>query len=314
MSLTSAEQLALQPPPAAARSRRGGAAAAEAARVLLRRRGRARLAGGAVSRRRGRRHARPRRLRRRRRHATCSGRSSTAPPTSADRSSSRRATGIERAESRGPRRDVRRAASPSANAQALVEAFDVIVDGTDNFPARYLVNDACVLVRQAERVGQHLPLRGAGVGVRRAGRPVLPLPASGTAAARARAELRRSRRARRACRASSARSRRPKRSKLILGIGEPLIGRFLVYDALRMRFRELRLPKDPDCPICGDRPTITALREYEAYCEVATREPERWRLTAARVEGANRRGDGADHPRRARAVRERDLPASRGRG
>ena len=53
--------------------------------------------------------------------------------------------------------------------------------------------------------------------------------------------------------------------KLILGIGEPLIGRFLVYDALRMRFRELRLPKDPDCPVCGDRPTITALREYEGY-------------------------------------------------
>jgi adenylyltransferase/sulfurtransferase len=54
---------------------------------------------------------------------------------------------------------------------------------------------------------------------------------------------------------------------LILGIGDPLIGRFLVYDALKMRFRELKLPKDPDCPVCGVRPAITTLRESAASCE-----------------------------------------------
>src|SRR5690606_23179740 len=54
--------------------------------------------------------------------------------------------------------------------------------------------------------------------------------------------------------------------KLLTGIGEPLIGRFLIYDALRMRFRELKLPKDPQCPVCSAHPTITTLREYDDYC------------------------------------------------
>jgi rhodanese-related sulfurtransferase len=56
--------------------------------------------------------------------------------------------------------------------------------------------------------------------------------------------------------------------KLILGIGEPLIGRFLIYDALKMRFRELKLRKDPDCPVCGTHPTVTALIDYEQFCGV----------------------------------------------
>ena len=57
--------------------------------------------------------------------------------------------------------------------------------------------------------------------------------------------------------------------KLIIGNGEPLIGRFLVYDALRMRFRELKLRRDPDCPVCGDHPTVTELIDYEQFCGVA---------------------------------------------
>ena len=82
----------------------------------------------------------------------------------------------------------------------LFKGYDVILDGTDNFPTRYLVNDACVLIGQAERVRQHLPVRGPGVGVRDEGRPVLSLPLSRAAAARTRAELRRGRRAGRAAR------------------------------------------------------------------------------------------------------------------
>ena len=54
-----------------------------------------------------------------------------------------------------------------------------------------------------------------------------------------------------------------------MGIGEPLIGRFLIYDALRMKFRELKLKKDPDCPVCGTHPTVTALIDYEQFCGVA---------------------------------------------
>ena len=57
--------------------------------------------------------------------------------------------------------------------------------------------------------------------------------------------------------------------KLVLGAGEPLIGRFLIYDALRMRFRELKLRKDPDCPVCGTHPTVKQLIDYEQFCGVA---------------------------------------------
>ncbi len=56
--------------------------------------------------------------------------------------------------------------------------------------------------------------------------------------------------------------------KLIVGVGEPLIGRFLIYDALKMRFRELKLRKDPDCPVCGTHPTVTQLIDYEQFCGV----------------------------------------------
>jgi adenylyltransferase/sulfurtransferase len=62
--------------------------------------------------------------------------------------------------------------------------------------------------------------------------------------------------------------------KLITGIGEPLIGRFLIYDALRMRFRELKLKKDPDCPVCGTHPTVTKLIDYEQFCGLRPAEPE----------------------------------------
>jgi adenylyltransferase/sulfurtransferase len=62
--------------------------------------------------------------------------------------------------------------------------------------------------------------------------------------------------------------------KLIMGIGEPLIGRFLIYDALRMKFRELKLKKDPDCPVCGTHPTVTELIDYEQFCGVAPAAPE----------------------------------------
>src|SRR5919112_163362 len=58
--------------------------------------------------------------------------------------------------------------------------------------------------------------------------------------------------------------------KLLLGIGEPLIGRFVIYDALRMRFRELKLPKDPECAVCGESPRIRELKAYEGYCAPVT--------------------------------------------
>src|SRR4029079_1770125 len=62
--------------------------------------------------------------------------------------------------------------------------------------------------------------------------------------------------------------------KLILGAGEPLIGRFLIVDALRMKFRELKLRKDPDCPVCGTHPTVTKLIDYEQFCGIHPAAPE----------------------------------------
>jgi len=62
--------------------------------------------------------------------------------------------------------------------------------------------------------------------------------------------------------------------KLIIGVGEPLIGRFMIYDALKMKFRELKLRKDPDCPVCGTHPTVTRLIDYDQFCGVAPSAPE----------------------------------------
>jgi adenylyltransferase/sulfurtransferase len=70
--------------------------------------------------------------------------------------------------------------------------------------------------------------------------------------------------------------------KLVTGIGEPLIGRFLIYDALKMRFRELKLKKDPECPVCGPNPTVTKLIDYEQFCGVRA-EPQQAQTTGAAV-------------------------------
>ena len=152
------------------------------------------------------------------------------------------------------------------NARTLVEAFDVVVDGTDNFPARYLVNDACVMYGRPNAWGSIFRFEGQASVFAAPGGPCYrclhpdPPPAGLIPS----------------CAEAGVLGVLPgiigtiqatEALKLILGIGEPLIGRFLVYDALKMRFRDLTLPKDPDCPVCGARPTITTLRESAASCE-----------------------------------------------
>jgi molybdopterin/thiamine biosynthesis adenylyltransferase/rhodanese-related sulfurtransferase len=153
------------------------------------------------------------------------------------------------------------------NAKALVEAFDVIVDGTDNFPARYLVNDACVMYGRPNAWGSIFRFEGQASVFAAPGGPCYrclhpePPPAGLVPS----------------CAEAGVLGVLPgiigtiqatEALKLILSIGDPLVGRFLVYDALKMRFRELKLPKDPDCPVCGVRPSITTLRESAASCEV----------------------------------------------
>ncbi len=156
----------------------------------------------------------------------------------------------------------------AANALQIIAAYDVILDGTDNFPARYLVNDACVLVGRPNAYGSIFRFEGqASVFAATDGpcyrclHPEPPPPGLVPS-----------------CAEGGVLGVLPgvigtiqatEALKLILGIGEPLIGRFLIYDALRMRFREIRLRKDPDCPVCGTRPSIRDLTEYGAYCTPA---------------------------------------------
>ncbi len=153
----------------------------------------------------------------------------------------------------------------SANALDLFRPYDVILDGTDNFPTRYLVNDACVLLGKPNAYGSIFRFEGqASVFATKGGpcyRCLYPEPPPPGLVP--------------SCAEAGVLGVLPgiigtiqatEAIKLILGNGEPLIGRFLIYDALRMRFRELKLRRDPDCPVCGDHPTVRELIDYEQFC------------------------------------------------
>jgi sulfur-carrier protein adenylyltransferase/sulfurtransferase len=153
----------------------------------------------------------------------------------------------------------------SENALKLFEPYDVILDGTDNFPTRYLTNDACVLLGKPNAYGSIFRFEGqASVFATKEGpcyRCLYPEPPPPGLVP--------------SCAEGGVLGVLPgvigviqatEAIKLITGIGEPLIGRFLIYDALRMRFRELKLRKDPDCPVCGTHPTVTKLIDYEQFC------------------------------------------------
>jgi adenylyltransferase/sulfurtransferase len=152
------------------------------------------------------------------------------------------------------------------NAKTLVEGFDVIVDGTDNFPARYLVNDACVMYGRPNAWGSIFRFEGQASVFAAPGGPCYRClhpepPPPGLVPSCAEAGVLG------VLPGIIGTIQATEALKLILGIGESLIGRFLVYDALKMRFRELKLPKDPECPVCGPRPAITTLRESAASCD-----------------------------------------------
>ena len=156
----------------------------------------------------------------------------------------------------------------SKNALDLFKPYDVILDGTDNFPTRYLTNDACVLLGKPNAYGSIFRFEGqASVFATKDGpcyRCLYPEPPPPGLVP--------------SCAEGGVLGVLPgvvgtiqatEAIKLIMGIGEPLIGRFLIYDALRMKFRELKLKKDPDCPVCGTHPTVTELIDYEQFCGVA---------------------------------------------
>jgi adenylyltransferase/sulfurtransferase len=161
--------------------------------------------------------------------------------------------------------DTYETALSSDNALELFAPYDVILDGTDNFPTRYLTNDACVLLGKPNAYGSIFRFEGqASVFGTKDGpcyRCLYPEPPPPGLVP--------------SCAEGGVLGVLPgmigmvqatEAIKLITGIGEPLIGRFLIYDALRMRFRELKLRKDPDCPVCGTHPTVTKLIDYEEFC------------------------------------------------
>jgi adenylyltransferase/sulfurtransferase len=193
------------------------------------------------------------------------------------------------------------AALSSENAMRLFEPYDVILDGTDNFPTRYLVNDACVLSGKPNAYGSIFRFEGqASVFGTKEGpcyRCLYPEPPPPGLVP--------------SCAEGGVFGVLPgiigviqatETIKLILGVGEPLIGRFLIYDALRMRFRELKLRKDADCPVCGTHPTVKKLIDYEQFCGVA---PHQIAEAAAKSGGS---GSGPD------ALSSTDLKAELDRG
>ena len=159
----------------------------------------------------------------------------------------------------------------SSNAMQIFEPYDVIVDGTDNFPTRYLSNDACVLLGKPNVYGSIFRFEGqATVFDARTGpcyRCLYPSPPPPGAAP--------------SCEEGGVLGVLPgiiamlqatETVKLLAGIGSSLVGRLVLYDALSLEFSEFKLRKDPKCPACGEKPTLTELIDYAGFCGLPARE------------------------------------------
>jgi molybdopterin/thiamine biosynthesis adenylyltransferase/rhodanese-related sulfurtransferase len=177
----------------------------------------------------------------------------------------------------------------SENAMELVQKYDIVIDGTDNFPTRYLSNDVCVLAKKPNVYGSIFRFEGQstvfaphlGGPCYRCMFPEPPPPGMVPS-----------------CAEGGVLGVLPgiigviqaiEAIKLIVGIGEPLIGRLLSFDALKMRFKEFKIRRDPKCPICGDHPTIHELIDYDQFCGIpqadadAVKELEVPTITAAEL-------------------------------
>jgi adenylyltransferase/sulfurtransferase len=155
----------------------------------------------------------------------------------------------------------------SENALDLFKDFDIVVDGTDNFPTRFLVNDACLLLGKPNVYGSIFRFEGQATVFGYPGGPCYRClypepPPPGLVPS---------------CAEGGVLGVLPgivgsiqamETIKLILGAGESLVGRLLLFDALAMRFRELKLRRNPECPMCGDHRTITKLIDYEEFCGI----------------------------------------------
>jgi adenylyltransferase/sulfurtransferase len=153
----------------------------------------------------------------------------------------------------------------SDNAFELLKDYDIVIDGTDNFPTRYLVNDACALLDKPNVYGSIFRFEGQATVFWASRGPCYRClypepPEPGTVPS---------------CAEGGVLGVLPgvvgtiqatEAVKLIIGQGDPLIGRLLLFDALKMKFRELKLRKDPKCPLCGANKTVTELIDYQFFC------------------------------------------------
>ncbi|MDE3061779.1 MAG: molybdopterin-synthase adenylyltransferase MoeB [Acidobacteriota bacterium] len=165
----------------------------------------------------------------------------------------------------------------SANALEILKDYDIVADGTDNFPTRYLVNDACVLLGKPNVYGSIFRFEGqASVFAAEDGpcyRCLYPEPPPPGLVP--------------SCAEGGVLGILPglvgmiqatEVIKLILGNGAPLVGRLLLVDALAMRFRELKLRRNPECPVCGANPTVKELIDYEQFCGIEPKPKEEVKL------------------------------------
>jgi adenylyltransferase/sulfurtransferase len=192
--------------------------------------------------------------------------------------------------------DKHEVALSSENAMEILKDYDIVVDGTDNFPTRYLVNDACVLLGKPNVYGSIFRFEGQATVFAYQGGPCYRClypepPPPGLVPS---------------CAEGGVLGILPgmigivqatETVKLILGSGEPLVGRLLLYDALNMRFRELKLRKNPDCPVCGTHPTVTKLIDYQQFCGIPHQEEKpvsptnEWEIDAKELKAKMDRGD-----------------------
>ncbi len=167
----------------------------------------------------------------------------------------------------GVRIETHEAMLSSENALDILGGYDIVIDGTDNFPTRYLVNDACVFLGKPNVYGSIFRFEGqASIFATEEGpcyRCLYPEPPPPGLVP--------------SCAEGGVLGVLPgiigtiqatEAIKLITGVGQPLIGRLLVFDALRMQFREMKMRKDPACPVCGEHPTVRELIDYEEFCGV----------------------------------------------
>ena len=161
----------------------------------------------------------------------------------------------------------------SENALEIFKDYDVVVDGTDNFPTRYLVNDVCVLLGKPNAYGSIFRFEGQATVFHHDGGPCYrclypePPPAGLVPSCAEGGVLG-------ILPALVGSIQATETVKIILGKGQTLSGRLVLYDALNMKFRELKLRRNPECPVCGDNPTVRELIDYEQFCGIPQTEPE----------------------------------------